>query len=140
MPLTTPSPYPPCQDALRANLSRAARQIHRFTLGVALASSMNTTPKPAAPIRPMRTAIRHITLACAAIGLLLSLLWPIAELVFGRSALDHIPNWLGFVLLFIVACYAFWEIRLSFQHHRKASKRMARHQQIITTSPITKQA
>ena len=70
----------------------------------------------------MRTAIRHITLVCAAIGLLLSLLWHIAELVFGRSALDHIPNWLGFVLLFIVACYAFWEIRLSFATPPKSLK------------------
>lgn len=80
---------------------------------------MNPTNKPSAPIRPMRKAIRRITLVCATIGFLLSLLWPIAELVFGRSALERIPAWLGFVILFTVCCYAFWEIRLSYVAPRK---------------------
>lgn len=70
----------------------------------------------------MRKAIRNMTFACAVVGCILSLLWPIVDIVdglLGFPELNHIPNWLGFILVFTICCYGFWEIKLSIATPRR---------------------
>jgi len=68
------------------------------------------------PVRKSRIVvlIRTITLGCAVIGFLLSIIWPIVDMTSWRQRIDNLPDWLGLLILFIVGCYGFWEVRLFF--------------------------
>ena len=56
-----------------------------------------------------------ITLVCAGLGFLLALVWPLIDITSWRHSVNNIPEWFGFLVLFIIGCYGFWEIRLLLQ-------------------------
>ena len=84
--------------------------------------------------KPCRTAFGRFTLACAMIGFFLFVVYQVASLFLDMAWIDGIPNWLGFVFLFIFGCSIVWEVKLMLDHSAQQYKIKANKAEIATPS------
>jgi hypothetical protein len=82
--------------------------------------------------KPCRSAFGHFTLACAMIGFLLFVVYQVASLFSDMAWIDGIPNWLGFVFLFIFGCSIVWEVKLILDNSAQQYKNKANKAEMAT--------